>query len=55
MVTELHTVDVDTPVSELVPVFDAGYVAMVREGGRFIGLVTRLDLLNYLRRSSALD
>ena len=55
MVSDLHTVDVNTPVSELMSVFDAGYVVMVEENDRFIGLITRLDLLNHLRRSSGLD
>jgi len=55
MVSDLHTVDVNTPVRELMPVFDAGYVVMVEENDRFIGLITRLDLLNHLRRSSGLD
>ncbi len=55
MVSDLHTVDVNTNVRDLMPLFAAGFVAMVKEKDRFIGLITRLDLLNYLRRSSGLD
>jgi cystathionine beta-synthase len=31
-------------------VFDRGHVAIVTDGGRFLGLITRIDLLNSLRR-----
>ena len=39
-----------TPVAELMPLFRRGLVAVVAEGEEFLGLVTRMDLLNYLRR-----
>ena len=32
------------------PFFDAGQVPIVCEGDKFLGLITRIDLLNYLRR-----
>jgi cystathionine beta-synthase len=31
-------------------VFDRGHVAIVVDGDKFVGLITRIDLLNYLRR-----
>jgi cystathionine beta-synthase len=31
-------------------VFDRGQVAIVKDDERFLGLITRIDLLNYLRR-----
>src|SRR4249919_2639458 len=34
----------------LLPVFDRGHVAIVVDGDKFLGLITRIDLLNYLRR-----
>ena len=37
----------------LLPVFDRGHVAIVADGDRFLGLITRIDLLNYLRRRVA--
>jgi cystathionine beta-synthase len=50
MSTRLQTVNPKTPVRELMPLFDAGLVPIVTEGDEFLGLVTRIDLLNYLRR-----
>jgi cystathionine beta-synthase len=31
-------------------VFDRGHVAIVMDRERFLGLITRIDLLNWLRR-----
>ncbi len=53
MITHLETLDVNAPIEKLLPVFDAGRVAIVMEGDKFIGLITRIDLLNYLRRRVA--
>jgi cystathionine beta-synthase len=50
MVSKLDKVDVGAPIEALLPVFDRGHVAIVTEGERFLGLITRIDLLNYLRR-----
>lgn len=50
MVARLDKVDVRAPVEALLPVFDRGHVAIVMEGEQFLGLVTRIDLLNYLRQ-----
>ena len=50
MVSKLDFLDVNSPVEALLPVFDRGHVAIVTEGERFFGLITRIDLLNYLRR-----
>ncbi|HEX5754432.1 MAG TPA: pyridoxal-phosphate dependent enzyme [Archangium sp.] len=50
MTTRLQTVDVRTPVRELLPMLDKGFVPIVVEGEEFIGLITRIDLLNHLRR-----
>jgi cystathionine beta-synthase len=52
MVTELASVDVNDPVDELMPIFSKDYVAIVKDGERFLGLITRVDLLNYLRRKA---
>jgi cystathionine beta-synthase len=50
MVGKLDQVDVRAPMESLLPVFDRGHVAIVMDGQRFLGLITRIDLLNYLRR-----
>jgi cystathionine beta-synthase len=50
MVSKLDIMDVKSPVESLLPVFDRGHVAIVVDGARFLGLITRIDLLNWLRR-----
>jgi len=50
MVSKLDRLDVKSPIEALLPVFDRGHVAIVTDGGRFLGLITRIDLLNFLRR-----
>ncbi|TDK29971.1 pyridoxal-phosphate dependent enzyme [Luteimonas terrae] len=50
MVSKLDFLDVKSPVEALLPVFDRGQVAIVTSGENFLGLITRIDLLNYLRR-----
>ncbi|MFH1599362.1 MAG: pyridoxal-phosphate dependent enzyme [Pseudomonadota bacterium] len=53
MVTQLTLLQVTEPMESLLPVFDRGQVAIVVDGERFLGLITRIDLLNYLRRRVA--
>ncbi|MFT3791164.1 MAG: pyridoxal-phosphate dependent enzyme [Rudaea sp.] len=50
MVSRLLKLDVKSPIEALLPVFDAGRVVIVMDGDKFLGLITRIDLLNYLRR-----
>ena len=50
MSTRLTTVPVGTSIEALMPTFDQGMVAIVVDGERFLGLVTRIDVLNFLRR-----
>jgi cystathionine beta-synthase len=50
MASHLVTVPVDAPVTQLMEIFKRGMVAIVMHGGEFQGLVTRIDLLNWLRR-----
>lgn len=49
MVTRLETISADAPIADLVPLFRKDYVAIVMEGDRFLGVATRLDLINYFR------
>ncbi len=50
MTTKVETLPPEAPLSELVRVLDAGMVGVVVEKGTLFGLVTRIDLVNYLRR-----
>ena len=43
--------DPSASLTELLTVLDQGFVALIVKDGRFFGLITRFDLLNYLRRS----
>ena len=49
MVTRLETISADAPIKDLVPLFRKDFVAIVMDGGRFLGLVTRIDLINHFR------
>lgn len=53
MTKGLETVDSSANIQDLMPIFDHGHVAIVKTGDSFSGLITRIDLLNYLRRSAA--
>ncbi|WP_290647626.1 cystathionine beta-synthase [Aquisalimonas sp.] len=50
MVTDLQKVDVHASLDDLVLIFSQDHVAIVTDGEQFQGLITRIDLLNYLRR-----
>jgi cystathionine beta-synthase len=50
MASHLVTVPVDAPVTQLMEIFKRGMVAIVMHGPEFQGLITRIDLLNWLRR-----
>lgn len=52
MVTDLTEIDVKAPVSDLMPIFSRGFVAIVKDRDKFLGLITRVDLVNYLRRKA---
>jgi len=50
MSQKLTTVQVSATVESLFPVFEQGLVVIVCDGSKFLGLITRIDVLNYLRR-----
>jgi cystathionine beta-synthase len=50
MEKHLVTVPVDAPLSQLMVIFRGGMVAIVMDGEKFLGIITRIDLLNWLRR-----
>ena len=51
MTKNLEFMSVTSPLAKLLPIFDQGRIAIIKdEDGKFLGLITRIDLLNYLRR-----
>lgn len=50
MSRDLKTVPFSAALDSLLPIFDRGMVAIVMDKGEFMGIITRIDLLNYLRR-----
>jgi cystathionine beta-synthase len=48
MTRELDTVQVGEPLDALIPLFDRDRVAIVLDGEKFVGLITRTDLINHL-------
>jgi cystathionine beta-synthase len=50
MQNNLVTVQADAPLPQLMEIFKRGMVVIVVQGQDFLGLVTRIDLLNWLRR-----
>ena len=50
MESHLVTVPPSASVSQLMEIFNRGLVAIVVDGNEFLGLITRTDLLNWLRR-----
>jgi len=49
MTDRLETLSPQAKINDLLAVFDRGRVAIVMDGDKFLGLVTRTDLLSYLR------
>ena len=49
MSKRVETVQASAPFESLMPVFDRGHVVVVVDGPRFLGLITRIDLINHLR------
>jgi cystathionine beta-synthase len=49
MTDRLETLPRSSKINDLLGVFDRGRVAIVMEGDKFLGLITRTDLLSYLR------
>jgi cystathionine beta-synthase len=50
MTDRLETLPPSASISQLIAVFDRGRVAIVMAGDKFLGLITRSDLISYLRR-----
>jgi cystathionine beta-synthase len=52
MTQRLETVGLKTPLASLMDTFNKGFVAIVLDQGKFWGLITRIDVLNYLRHKA---
>jgi cystathionine beta-synthase len=52
MASNLITVPPSASIEQLMEIFKRGMVAIVVGGDEFLGLITRIDLLNWLRRRS---
>jgi cystathionine beta-synthase len=50
MTDKLETLSPSSKMNDLLEVFERGRVAIVMDGSKFLGLITRSDLLSYLRR-----
>ena len=50
MSTRLDTVAPDAPIARLLEIFEREHVPILVANGAFVGLITRIDILNYLRR-----
>ena len=46
----LETIEAERSIEDLMPIFERDRVAIVLDRGDFLGLITRIDLLNHLRR-----
>ena len=52
MTAKLSTLQSREPLDALIPIFERDQVAIVMNGREFLGLITRVDLLNHLRRAA---
>jgi cystathionine beta-synthase len=52
MTAKLTTLQANQPLDALLPIFEQDQVAIVMDGRDFLGLITRIDLINYLRRAA---
>jgi cystathionine beta-synthase len=53
MTDRLVTLQPSASLAEVRAILDTGEVAIVLDGNEFVGLITRIDVLNYLRRKVA--
>jgi cystathionine beta-synthase len=50
MSKSVETVRPNADITTLLDIFNKGYVAMVADGAKFYGVITRIDVINHLRR-----
>jgi cystathionine beta-synthase len=49
MAARLQTISADAPMADLLPLFASGLVPVIMDGDAFVGLATRIDLINFFR------
>jgi cystathionine beta-synthase len=50
MTSRLETIKPTASLNDLLPIFRADRVAIVADDKHFYGLITKIDLINYLRK-----
>lgn len=50
MAKNLVTLQVSQSIEDLPPIFERGMVAIIMDDDKFLGLITPIDLLQYLRK-----
>ena len=50
MTDRIEMVEASGGLADLMPIFARDHVPLVVDKGEFLGLITRIDLLNHLRR-----
>jgi len=50
MTGKIETIEASRGLADLMPIFARDHVALVMDRGEFLGVITRIDLLNHLRR-----
>ncbi|MEC8563790.1 MAG: CBS domain-containing protein, partial [Pseudomonadota bacterium] len=51
MTDSLDVIDIRSDTAQLMALFAANKVAIVMDGAQFVGMITRVDLINHLRQS----
>lgn len=51
MISQLETIRADAALSDLMPLLNANLVPIVKDGDQFLGLATRIDVINELRKT----
>lgn len=51
MTGQLDVIAADRPIDEVLALFRRNEVAMVMDGDVFLGMITKVDLINHIRRS----
>jgi cystathionine beta-synthase len=50
MTKNLLTLSADKSIADLLPIFERGMVAIIMKKDEFLGIITPIDLLQYLRK-----